>query len=699
MRFTITEGMTHDRRPTRNAARARERAANPPATRYAHNPTRFVGVDGEGVTFWEGCLTGKSDLRRVHRYVLLGVGDRQIENPDGLGWEECFEFLWSQFRTGSVAYVGFFLGYDFVQMLRGLREERARMLLTTEGRGKRQPRSDKRRMPFPVECNGWEFDILGSKRLRIRPVGEKRWMKICDTGPFFQKSFLSVINPGNWSQPIVTEEEYDDIKRNKGRRSVAYLDDDMRRYNNLENTILSRVLGALESGFQELGISLSPGQWFGPGQAASAWLKGRAITAERLAGVVPTGALEAARQSYFGGWFEIMAHGLVPGTTWEYDINSAYPAVISKLPCLEHGEWIHDYYVLPHDAPFALVRARVHGTDPFVGAMLHRDDSGNITRPHDTEGWYWQHELQAAVRAGIIDANYQVTESWQYFPCDCPPPLREVQDIYDLRLRVGKKTPLGIACKLVPNSLYGKFAQSIGTPEYGNPVYASLITATTRAMILDAIASHPGGTSQVLMVATDGVYFRTPHPSLPCSNALGQWDSARKENLCLFKPGVYWDDATRENIRQGEAPVFKARGVNARDFGSQLESVDDQFHRMALHRPSRIEWPAVTFPVSFAMVSGLQALQRNNWALAGTLVNEPTNRQSSDPSMKRSTWYWDGDLLRSRPSENEPCTPSVPYEKRFGMADPWSDESKEENGISPEGYPGDIVNEVLHDGQ
>jgi hypothetical protein len=647
---------------------------------------RFVAVDGEGITLADG----------THSYVLLGVGDRQIENPEGLTWDECFEFLWSCFSTGSVAYVGFFLSYDFIQMLRTLSEERARMLLTSAGRSKRQPRSDKRRMPFPVYHGGWEFDLLGSKRLKIRKAGSKRWMKICDTGPFFQKSFLSVINPDNWEAPVVTREEYDEIARGKAARASAVLDDDMRRYNLLENRVLPRVLSALDEGFRGLGIHLSPGQWFGPGQAASAWLKGRAITAERLGEVTPPGALEAARQSYFGGWFEIMAHGLVPGTTYEYDINSAYPAIISQLPCLEHGRWAHDYgRFVPGSGPCTLVRARVHGSDPHVGGMLHRDDSGNITRPHDTEGWYWLHELEAAIRARVID-TLEITEWWAYHPCDCPPPLAEVSGIYDLRLRVGKRTPLGIACKLVPNSLYGKFAQSVGSPEYGNPVYASLITSGCRAMILDAIATHPRGTRDVLMVATDGIYFHSPHPSLSCSSELGDWDSARKENLCLFKPGVYWDDAARASVAAGEAPVFKARGVNARDFGSKLQSVDDQFRELATTQPSRIDWPAVEFPVSFAMVSGLQALARGNWELAGTLVTEPTNRQSSDPSMKRSAWYWDGELLRSRPGENYPYQPSVPYEKRFGMADPFSDESKEIDGVTDDGYPGDLWKEALY---
>jgi hypothetical protein len=678
MKFTITENMTHDRKPSRNTSRARKRDAKNTA------PTQFICVDGEGVTLPDG----------THRYVLLGVGDQQIANEDGLSWQECFEFLWSQFRYGNYAYTGFFLSYDFIQILKTLKEERARMLLTAEGRAKRAvTRSELRRMPFPVQCEGWEFDILGSKRLKIRKAGSDRWMSICDAGPFFQKSFLAVIDPKEWSEPVVTQEEFDTVTAGKSRRGSAVLDADMRRYNALENEILARVLCQLDTGFKSLGIHLRPGQWFGPGQAASAWLKNRAITTAEVRQVVPAPALEAARESYFGGWFEIMAHGLVPGVTHEYDINSAYPHIIRGLPCLKHGEWRHNdrhHYERPS---WSLVRAAVHNASRHVGAMLHRDDSGNISRPNRTEGWYWLHELEASARA--LGTEYEITESWTYLPCDCRPPLGEVAGIYALRQRVGKKTPLGIACKLVPNSLYGKFAQSVGTPQYGNPVYASLITSGCRVMILDAIATHPDGARAVLMVATDGVYFSKPHPSLPVSGALGDWDSDEKSNLCLFKPGVYWDDKARARILAGDAPVFKARGVNARDFAAKISSIDTAFRELSVSRPSRVSWPSVEFPIQFSMVTALQALHRNQWGLAGTLVPDPTARQSADPSLKRSSWHWDGPLLRSKPVENEPYTPSRPYDKRFGI-EVWSQEAMEAGGVTPDGYPGELWKEALH---
>jgi hypothetical protein len=794
----IKPGETDAHRRTGHTARGQWRKDHDAATRYHNVPTRFVCVDGEGITLADG----------THRYVLLGVGNQQVTSPGGLSWEECFQFLWDRFQeegSKSVAYTGFFLTYDFVQMLRSMPEDRARMLLTSEGRSKRSPRVSARVQPFPVRHDGWEFDILGSKRLRIRPSGQTKWMNICDAGSFFQKSFLKVIDPEEWSDPVVTQDEYDTIVRGKKSRASAALDGDMRRYNRLENEILARVLCRLNEGFQSLGIHLSPSQWYGPGAAAQAWLAGthkesstpRAITAEQLSTVVPHPALEAARASYFGGWFEIMAHGIMSGVTHEYDINSAYPYIISTLPCLEHGTWsrgevfrnpetrledgewtqdagittapitqstditdtrnnvtysgnsrinlsdiqdsgldikhsksmeeivndrIRDMDIDSHaieratmdsvllsDAKevtnasksYTLVYARVHGSHPRIGAMLHRDERGNIYRPHDTEGWYWAHEIDAAHAAGLV-YTVDISDSWTYHPCNCPPPLREVRDIYRLRQEVGKKTSLGIACKLVPNSLYGKFAQSIGNPKYANPVYASLITAGCRTMILNAIASHPRGADDVLMVATDGVYFHHEHSGIAVSDDLGDWDHAEKKNICLFKPGVYWDDKARDLIRDGAAPVFKARGVSASDFGNHIAGIDVTFRSAAtcgsLQDASTGDpfWPTVEFPVQFSMVSAVQALARNAWDTAGTLVPYPVNRQSSDPSIKRDcTGFYQDGILRSVPRKNHPYEASHPYEKRFGMDDPFSQENAETMGITPDGLPSGLIREAL----
>ena len=694
--------------------------------RKSETPVNFVGVDGEGVTDKDG----------THRYVLFGVGQEQISDPEGLSWQSIFSFLYAQYRPNT-AYVGFFLGYDFTQILKTMPEDRARMLCTSEGVALRRHRIPGK-SPHPVECDGWQFDMLGTKRLRIRPKGctckystchhkHDPWMYICDVGPFFQTSFLSVIDPGKWlpGTEVVTPDEFATIAEGKARRAGAVLDDDMRRYNRLENEILVRVMKTLDKGFHDIGVHLPASKWFGPGQAAQAWLRKEKVpTREDHTGVVPQWFLEAARMSYVGGWFEDFCHGIIPGTSWENDVNSAYPSIIATLPCLLHGRYSHGNGLPPDNVAgkgWTLVYAKIWSPGmpkrsglPHIGAMLHRDPHGRIFRPHATEGWFWWHELQAACRAGLVkrldNRGRQQLERWvHYDPCDCPPPMRGVRGLYERRLQVGKESPLGKAAKTVYNSAYGKFAQSVGEPIFGNPVYASLITAGCRTLILDAIATHPDGMRAVTMVATDAVYFMSRHPTLPISSKLGEWGEVRRENLTLFKPGVYWDDKARKRIAEGLAPVFKARGFKASDLTRQLGSIDEVFSSWNGLVEGSVEFPSVSFRPSFAMVTALQALRRNSWDMAGRVTSGSTAvllEQNSDPSDKRDGIYpdtYDGRTVwRSRPhygmttkAGEMQWVASTPYTKRFGMEDPWSDEYRARLGETPDGMIGDMLSWIL----
>lgn len=664
-----------ERRRAQNERRKAERTARP----YRRTPV-FRGIDGEG--------TGRGG---EHKYVLLGCGPEPAENPGGLDFSAIASHLYSQFKAHpDTVWCGFFLGYDFTQWLKLLPQHKAERLFHPEMRP-RNPVLNKETGelednplgPWPVTWDGWEFDILGMKRFKLRPEfpADSKWMYICDAGSFFQASLLSVINPASWSEPVVTEDEYAQIKAGKEHRDSASLDDDMRRYNALENDVLSRLMGRLARGFAKAGVHLDKDQWFGPGQAAAAWMASNGVPDGEMVHQAVTrnrairNPLDTGRMSYYGGWFEIFAHGHIPGTTWEYDINSAYPYIISRLPCLLHGNWELDdapIRIGHDDSPIRLVHAAVLGKDPVCGAMLHRDKDHRISRPHSTSGWYWESELSAGISAGVID-DVQVLSGIRYLPCDCKPPLRGVAGLYEERLRVGKDTPEGKAYKLLYNSIYGKFAQSIGKPRFGNSIYASLITSGTREMILDAIATHPEGTNALLMVATDGLYFRSRHPALRTSQALGTWSETRKENLLLFKPGVYWDDDTRKRIGSGRDPRFKARGISSKAFAHKLAEIDTAFSRW----DGTGDWPSVTFESGFSMVTCQQALQRGRWDTAGT-VTDVWLDQDSDPSAKRlCPPYRDRDIWRTRvhPGGQE----SVPYDKTFGQPDPY------EYGINDDG--------------
>lgn len=639
-------------------------------------------MDGEGVTREDG----------THDYVLFSCGEESLVNPDGsrLEWHQVFAFLYGEFeKRPDAAYVGFFLGYDFTQWLRTLSENRARMLFDKEGiAARKRTGSGGNPIPFPVLARDpsgreWQFDILGAKRFKLRPADASRWMFVCDTGPFWQTSFVKAVDPKSWeTAPVCTPEEYATIVEGKARRSTAGFDDDMIRYNLTENRVLSRLTARLNEGFTAAGLRLRRDQWMGPGQAAQAWLKLiEAPTAVEIRDTVPRWALDAAQHSYFGGWFEIMAHGHVPGETYEYDINSAYPAVIASLPCLLHGVWTKGTGAPPVGrSRYTLLLCEMWGSDRRSGVHPHRVPSGRILRPAFSRGWAWAHELDAAKEAGLID-GVNPLEWATYEPCDCPPPMRAIADLYQRRLEIGKNSVEGKALKLVYNSAYGKFAQSIGSPKYANPVYASLITAGCRTQILRAIATHPDRSDGVVMVATDGVYFRSVHPALDIdANRLGAWDSTVKSNLTLFMPGVYWADKDRERIAAGQDPSLKSRGIRASDLAKRVHEIDDAFTLFE-------DWPTMTLGVSFAMTSCKQALARGKWDTAGDIATDGTRTISSRPVGKRGLdVQLEGDLWRTPvmrlPAELEE---SVPYDRTFGMPPDFDPLGGDSGPVTPDG--------------
>jgi hypothetical protein len=685
-------------------ARYAARSARRTLARGQHN-IHFTGVDGEGVG--DG---------RDHRYVLLGVGDAQIENENGLSFSDIMAFLYDCYMADREAvFAGFFLGYDFAQWLRTLPENRARYLLSEKEIAKRQrKKSGGNHTPFPVRYDGWEFDLLAMKRFKLRPETEtegasgKPWMYINDSGPFFQTSLVKAIDPQGWSEPIVSEDEYSFIVDNKNKRATASLGPEMRKYNSLENEIFSRLMNRTNEGFTRAGIRLRRDQWFGPGQAAQHWL--RQIKCPSRDDMIESGQeqyLELGRMTYYGGWFEIFAHGHIPGRTFEYDINSAYPYCAAHLPCFQHGEWTHNGNL--ERAGHCIVYAVVKGSDHHIGSMLHRLPDGCIRRPSHTAGYYWLEEVRASQRAGLID-ELDIRESWSYTPCACRPPLRGLLGLYDERLRVGKNTALGKGLKLIYNSVYGKFAQSVGNPRYGNSLYASLITSGCRTMILDAIATHPRKSDAVVMVATDGVYFTDKHSALPISDKIGEWDVSEKQNLTLFKPGVYWDDKARERIRLSQPVSFKSRGISATQFASQIARIDNHYRDWGNRYPcerdpmgSRTGWhPRVTFNTSFSMVTPGQALEWGRWQDCGTLGHSDRHPsgcggcngahlvQDSDPIGKRHSGWYDAErsIYWSRPYRDGGSggLESTPYDKRFGQPDPdaygWTDDGKVLEGFS-----------------
>lgn len=216
-------------------------------------------------------------------------------------------------------------------------------------------------------------------------------------------------------------------------------------------------------------------------------------------------------------------------TVWTYDIASAYPYQIARLPCMRHGKWRHfPKGGWPARDLVSLLRYRVEHSSracPAWGPLPHRLADGNIVFPLvSAGGWAWSEEVFAA---RDLHPGVRVTEAWVWCPkCDHPPPYRELfVDLYKRRLLWGKERR-GMVLRLGMNSAYGKSAQRAGRPRYRCQVRAGLITSMTRAMLLRAILCARDPWS-VVELATDSVMSLEPL-SLPKPLRLGTEAVARK---------------------------------------------------------------------------------------------------------------------------------------------------------------------------
>jgi hypothetical protein len=266
-------------------------------------------------------------------------------------------------------------------------------------------------------------------------------------------------------------------------------------------------------------------------------------------------------------------------TVWAYDIASAYPYQLARLPCMQHGRWKHfPKGGWPAKDLVSLLRYRIDPSSrscPAWGPLPHRLLDGNIVFPRvSAGGWAWSAEVFAARK---FHPGIRILEAWVWCPTKkCaekhPPPYRNLfVELYKRRLYWGKERR-GMVLRLGMNSVYGKSAQRAGQPRYRCQVRAGLITSMTRAMLLEAIlcARDPWN---VVELATDSVMSLEPL-TLPQPEKLGTEEAARKAGkvpmggweekeweggAMLLRPGLRFPI-----LPEGKEKQTAARGVGTR---------------------------------------------------------------------------------------------------------------------------------------
>lgn len=463
-------------------------------------------------------------------YVLFGNNKgNHIINEDGLATRDCFELLLEQKREyPNSIFVGFSINYDINQMLKDVPERILKQLYEHQ----------------EAFWQGYKIQWYPGKWLYLKH--KTRRVRIFDVFGFFQSSFVTACEKYlGRDDPIFKK-----VVEGKKQRSVfSFKDIDyIIEYYSSELILLVELMNALRRDLHSAGINLS--SWHGPGAVASTVFKQFNI---KLAKEEPPPEVNSAAQyAYAGGRFEQFYCGRYSNTVYEYDINSAYPSAITRLPNLRkgvweatetfdptsYGVWFVDYNEQPTKEP-----------NDKPQPLFCRNKAGLITYPYEVKGWYWTPE--ASLVEDRVQHGFVFKENGER-------PFAFVKEMYEKRRqykREGNSTER--ALKLALNSMYGKMAQRIGHSD-GIPVWhqlewAGYITSYTRAKIYNAALQKPNA---VLAIETDALFSLEPL-DLPISSELGEWEESVFSEVTYLQSGFYYAVE-----KDSEKVICKYRGLD-----------------------------------------------------------------------------------------------------------------------------------------
>jgi hypothetical protein len=348
------------------------------------------------------------------------------------------------------------------------------------------------------------------------------------------------------------------------------------------------------------------------------------------------------------------------------------------LPCPLHTRWRHKPRAnrLPDGGVYLAKVSFVHPDVLWCGQPFR--PKGDLFWPLQGTGWCWSPEIEAAQRH-VQTRIVNVHDLWiARCDCDCQP-FEWVEGVYEERRRLGSDTR-GHPIKFALASLYGKLAQRCGRGPYHDAVSAGLITAITRAQLLEAVGQNPDA---VVMKATDAVFSRKPL-SLDIGEGLGQWELKLWPDLFIAKPGVYWSPSNLANS-------IKSRGAPRSIIGAAAPQFHEVFAEWldVLRRPGAMECvlkerliPLV--PVTVRVFIGCRlAIARGKPWLAGKW-EDVTRHESFEWKTKRDTMriaVCDEGYVTTFPRENSIFAESeghepADFDKLIEVS--WDDGSKEE---------------------
>ncbi len=470
----------------------------------------FLALDGESID---------------NNLCLLGTDQDQLEvRCHSSGWlstRDILDFLWSlRFKARGYVLVWFSAHYDVNHIVRDLSEEGKNALFNSE----------------PVVVNGYKIHYFPRKFFRVKKLdSQESSITLYDVWSFFGVSFISacekfLADDSEWRTHRAR------IEWGKQAR-VSFTQQDfsmMRQYNKTECILLVKMMDKIFSMLERNNLSLS--RWYGPSALAGTILRTNNIHLEypeEKDWLEESPEMETPLYcAYFGGRIEAFKLGSFKKVFY-YDINSAYPTALSQVWRISekwnyHKSYQEEFCSVWH-IKWSLPKS-VH-----IGLFPFRDHTGSIFFPSSGEGWFWHPEIAFAMKH--FRPYIKVIEG--YSQRQRKSRMRElVLELYQKRQALkAAGDDSEYVLKIALNSMYGKFAQRLGTAPYRNLCWAGYTTSYTRAKLLEATLKT---SDSVIAFATDGIISTSPIKGLKFSKELGDWSTDIWQQAAVLMPGVYF---------------------------------------------------------------------------------------------------------------------------------------------------------------
>jgi hypothetical protein len=290
--------------------------------------------------------------------------------------------------------------------------------------------------------------------------------------------------------------------------------------------------------------------------------------------------LQYALMSYNGGKFEVTEKGV--DYYYEYDINSAYPAIIANLLDITNAHILHSKNYINH-AHYGFIRCEFSVPPDTFNPVAHKRKMLNIYPCGTIQKVITKSEYDyfksIGVKLKILDGWWIVCKEEKYPFRDEIIKLTNIKTQYK---REGKKLQYHII-KIFLNSLYGKFVQltkkgnKYEATTCWNPIYGSIITSEVRLQVTKMQQEY----SDIVAVHTDSVISTTPLP-IECSSKLGDFDFELEGKGVILGSGIY---------QIGDKTKF--RGFNTKTNLFELIDTDKNKYKTKVKRP--LTWREVIF--------------------------------------------------------------------------------------------------------